>query len=141
MPTTITFPVPPPPGSLIQVYFGSKTSRFTRVFRVNYPMVPQPPSALTADFSTITSPVFTATLPNNFDKNIYGIIMDVTQFVLSTEPDTVGLVSDNVTDNRTATVTGLDVTGSVVVDTVVLNGGIPVFTSQIFSDLISVKVE
>ena len=141
MPTTITIITPPPTGSLIQVYFGSKTSRFTRVFRVNYPMVPQPPSAFTADFSTITAPVFTATLPTNFDKNIYGLILDSTQFVLATEPDSVVLVSDSNTDFRVVTVTGLDATGSLVVETVTLNGKIPVSTATVFSDLISVKVE
>jgi hypothetical protein len=140
MPTTITFQNPPPSGSSIVVYFGSKTSRFTRVFRVNYPMVPQPPSAFTADFTNVIAPTFTAALPLTFDKNIYGLIIDSSQFVLATSPDTIGLVSDSDTDTRVATVTGLDVNGSLVIETVTLDGTTVVFTDQVFSDLISVKV-
>jgi hypothetical protein len=119
---------------------GNQSSRFTRVFRVNYPMVPQPPLAVSvfpgAAFNGVqlTQPELSVHLPLNFDKNIYGVQIDTGPLLF---PNGIQLqvVSDVVGDTRTVSILGTDVNGRAFVSQVVLNGTTPVTVPGTFYSL------
>lgn len=124
---------------------GPQTSRFTRAFRVNYPMVPTPPPFVStfpgASFGgqQLTRPVITASLPLTFDKNIYGLQIDrgPLQFPNGQQ---IQLVSDVAGDTRLVSVIGTDVNGNTLVIKVNLNGTTPVVISQVFYTLTQVDI-
>lgn len=115
---------------------GSQTSRFTRVIRVNYPMVPLPPSAVTTTTAgtsaitatgaqALTNPLVAVSLPNSFDRNIYGLRIDMLPPAITPcQPLTV--VSSIVGDTRTVTLFGLTVGNVFTTETIPLNGTTPV---------------
>lgn len=91
---------------------GAQTSEYTRVFRVNYPLVPLPPSAVTVSYLNaagnivIDSPTITVSLPLNFDPDIYGVIVfGAPQGGFPCCP--VSLTSSSPTDHRTVEIQGL----------------------------------
>ncbi len=134
---------------------GTKTSRFSRVFRVNYPMVPQPPSQVVVapgaalDGFLTTNPVVTVSLPASFDRNIYGLQIDRGHMSLAGCPP-VTLVSDNPTDIGFVDVIGIsdfktefphgtaggggsfDLFQTPITETIQLNGTTPVTTNANF---------
>ena len=131
-----------PRSSIDQTWYmrlvnGSQTSRFTRVMRVNYPMVPQPPSMVTAILGTsmtsisggnqaITHPTVTVSLPTNFDRNIYGVQIDEGPLTLGPSGTALQAVSDVVGDTRTLAFLGTDASGNPLLIKVQLNGTTPV---------------
>lgn len=125
---------------------GSQTSRFTRVLRINYPMVPQPPPSVTVSQGVssgslqVSMPIITVQLPTSFDRNIYGVQIDNAGTTLSS-PQQITLVSDQPTDARTAVVTGYDVTFAYVSEQITLNGTSPVTTGTLFMIVESVKLQ
>jgi hypothetical protein len=124
---------------------GSKTSRFSRVFRVNYPLVPTPPSAVSLFFGTtlggiqITKPQVTVSLPTLFDKNIYGVQIDRGPLQLLGGAS-LTLVSDMPGDNSIVSVEGIDINGAVFLSFVTLNGTTPVAVPGTFYGLIQASV-
>jgi hypothetical protein len=124
---------------------GNQTSRFTRAFRVNYPMVPTPPPLVSvfpgASFNNqqLTRPVITVSLPLAFDKNIYGVQIDNGPLQLPTGLQ-IQLVSDQAGDTRQVSVIGTDINGNTVVVKVNLNGTTPVVVPQTFYSLTQVDI-
>ena len=124
---------------------GSQISRFTRVFRINYPMVPQgPPFVSTFPGATIngvqlTKPQLTVSLPLTFDKNIYGVQIDRGPLQLPGGQQ-IQVVSDQAGDIRQVSVLGTDSNGNTVVVKVNLNGTTPVVIGQVFFSLTQVTV-
>jgi hypothetical protein len=119
---------------------GTQSSRFTRAFRVNYPMVPQPPPyafvfpGASIGGVQLTQPELTAALPLTFDKNIYGLQVDTGPLIFPNGIQ-VQVVSDQAGDTRTVSVLGTDVNGKAVVSQVQLNGTTPVVVPQVFYTL------
>lgn len=135
---------------------GNQTSRFSRVFRVNYPMVPLPPAGANLILGQIlngnntTNPSVTVALPATFDRNIYGLQID--RGNKAVEPcQAITLVSDSTTDIQFVDVTGLVLSSepysavtstgtsipagtslTEVTETVELNGTSPVVTNTVF---------
>jgi hypothetical protein len=124
---------------------GSQISRFTRAFRVNYPMVPLPPPyasvfpGTSAGGAQVTRPVMTASLPLTFDKNIYGLQID-TGPLLYPQGQQVQISSDQAGDTRLVSVIGTDVSGNTIVAQANLNGTTPVTISQVFYSLTQVDI-
>lgn len=138
--TTQTFTLPR--SALDQTWYmrmvnGNQSSRFTRAFRVSYPMVPQPPPYVSVfpgavyNGVQLTQPVLTVSLPVSFDKNIYGVQMD-TGPVKYPSGQQLQIVSDQVGDTRTVSIVGTDVNGNTVIAQAVLNGTTPVLLPQVF---------
>lgn len=124
---------------------GKQISRFTRVFRVNYPFVPSPPPFVSvfpgASFNgaQLTRPIITVNLPLAFDKNIYGLQIDTGPLLLGGGQQ-IQLVSDQVGDTRQVSVIGSDAAGNTVVVKANLNGTTPVVLAQIFFSLTQVDI-
>jgi hypothetical protein len=124
---------------------GKKTSRFTRVFRVNYPMVPQPPSYVSVFAGTsaggqqVTKPQMTVALPVLFDKNIYGLQIDKGPLQFPSGQQ-VQVVSDQAGDTRLVSVEGTDVNGNTILVQVNLNGVTPVVVPATFYTLLQVDI-
>jgi hypothetical protein len=129
---------------------GAQTSRFTRVIRVNYPMVPLPPSSVAVSFGSavtsptgtqgITNPQVTVALPTSFDRNIYGV--QIEQPLANLFPPGVACANSTFTgDSRTVTFTGLDQFGNYVTDTITLDGTVTICGTVVFSVLLSADVE
>lgn len=116
---------------------GGLYSRFSKVLRLVYPLVPQPPPSVLIDFSVVTAPVITVNLPLNVDRNIYGVQIDNGGTLINS---TVTLASDSATDFRTAVVVGYDATGNPLAETIALNGTTPVTTVGVFALLESVQI-
>jgi hypothetical protein len=116
---------------------ATQTSRFSRVFRVNYPMVPQPPSQVVVspgaalDGFLTTNPVVTVSLPTSFDRNIYGLQLDTGNMNLVPCQNLI-LFSDNPVDIGFVDVMGVDPNGLPIDETVELNGTTPVATINTF---------
>jgi Putative Ig domain len=100
-------------------------SRFSKVLRLVYPLVPQPPSAVIIDFSVPLAPVLNVQLPLNTDRNIYGVQIDNGGAVLS-PPSIVTLVSDDPTDNRLVILAGFDSQGNPLLEELNMTGTAPV---------------
>jgi hypothetical protein len=113
---------------------GTQTSRFTRVLRVNYPMVPLQPSSVAVNFAVVAAPVLTVALPLQFDRNIYGVQIDTGALNL-TPCQALTVVSSDPTDNRTIGLTGTTPQGNTVTEYVILNGTTPVVTVNVFCTL------
>lgn len=119
---------------------GAQTSRFTRAFRVNYPMVPQPPPFTIASLGVqsggqvLSQPQLTVSLPLTFDKNIYGLQIDTGPLFF---PGGVSLevLSDQAGDTRTVSILGTDVNGNTIISQVQLNGTTPVAVPATFYSL------
>lgn len=124
---------------------GTQTSRFTRAFRVNYPMVPIAPPFVSVfpgasiNGVQLTRPIITVSLPLNFDKNIYGVQIDRGPLLFPSGQQ-IQLVSDQAGDTRQVSVIGTDVSGSTVVVKVNLNGTTPVVVPQTFYSLTQVDI-
>ena len=124
---------------------GNQTSRFTRAFRVNYPMVPSPPSMVAVfpgaslNGVQLTQPQLTVSLPLVFDKNIYGVQVDRGPLVFP-GGQALQLVSDQAGDTRLVSVEGTDVNGNTFVSKVNLNGTTPVVVPGTFYTLIQVDI-
>lgn len=137
--TTQTFTLPR--GGIDQVWYmrqvnGTQISRFTRAMHVNYPMVPQPPSAVTSAVSVAGEDLeftLTAALPTSFDKNIYGL--EINQYYDLSVPSNINLVSDNPSDTRTGILTGTDRSGNYISNSIILNGTTPVSSLSQFASL------
>ncbi len=119
---------------------GGLYSRFSKVLRLVYPLVPHPPPYVLIDFSVPLAPVIQVILPLNTDRNIYGVQIDDGGTLL-TPPGPVSLVSDSPTDTRIATVVGYDGVGNLIQDSVTLNGVTPVATSLSFTLVESVQIQ
>jgi hypothetical protein len=113
---------------------GTQTSRFTRVLRVNYPMVPLQPSSVAVNFAVVAAPVLTVALPLQFDRNIYGVQIDTGALNL-TPCQALTVVSSDPTDNRTIGLTGTTPQGNTVTEYVILNGTTPGVTVNVFCTL------
>ena len=118
---------------------GAKFSRFSKVLRILYPLIPQPPPSVLIDFSVLFAPVIKVNLPLNTDRNIYGVQIDNGGVTLASAGP-VTLVSDSPTDARTAVVVGFDSLGNIIQDSVILNGVTPVSTSLSFTIVESVQI-
>ncbi len=146
------------PRSLVdQLYFMRlvnpatlQTSRFTKVIRVVYPMIPNPPSSVdvftgtsamgVANNSQITRPIITAHLPLVFDRNIYGVQID--RGYLHIVPcGHITLIGGAPVDNRMVQLVGLDVNGVRITEVVTLNGLTPVNSALIYCQIISALLE
>lgn len=128
---------------------GSQTSRFTRIIRVNYPMVPQSPSSVLVQPGTasttisgnqgITNPTVSVNLPTSFDRNIYGLRIDaLPPAITPCQPLTV--VSDTAGDTRTITLFGLTTGDVFASETLTLEGLTPVIGSIDFCYLLYAEV-
>lgn len=119
---------------------GNQSSRFTRVFRVNYPMVPQAPPfvsvfpGVSSNGVQLSRPQLTVSLPFNFDKNIYGVQVDTgpLQYPAGVQ---IQVVSDSPTDTRTISIIGTNSLGQSVLVQVTLNGTTPVNVPGTFFSL------
>jgi hypothetical protein len=118
---------------------GGQFSRFSKVLRLLYPLVPHPPPSILIDFSVPTAPVVTVNLPINTDRNIYGVQID-NGGTLITPASPITLVSDSATDFRVAVVVGFDFGGNKLVDMIALNGTTPVATPDTYALLESVQI-
>ena len=127
-----------------------QTSRFTKVLRVNYPMVPTSPSAVSVFFGTsqtgapnnsqITQPVITVSLPLNFDKNIYGLQID-TGYQQLVPCQQIQLIGGSANDTRMVQIVGLNALGETITEVVTLNGLTPVTSLLTYCQLISARIE
>jgi len=140
-----------PRSQIDQVWYmrmvnGPKKSRFTRAFRVNYPLVPTPPSMTTVipgsslGGQQLTRPQLIVSLPTLFDKNIYGLQIDRGPHLFP-GGSSVTVVSDSPTDNRVCSAEGEDSTGAVFISFATLNGTTPVTFPGTFYAIFSVEVE
>jgi len=125
-----------------EIYFlrqvnGPLYSRFSKVIRVVYPLIPQPPPDVLVDFSQPFSPVIRVQLPINTDRNIYGVEIDRAFLPLS-PCQSVFVSSDDPSDIGFMDVTGFDTQGNQITETVELNGTTPVPTSRVFCGLESI---
>jgi hypothetical protein len=128
-----------------EIYFlrqvnGSQFSRFSKVLRILYPLVPQPPPSVNIDFSVPLAPVIHVNLPLNTDRNIYGVQIDNGGIALAPAGQ-VTLFSDSPTDARLATVSGYDSIGTFIQETVLLNGVSPVSTALSFAIVESIQIQ
>jgi hypothetical protein len=122
-----------------QIFFcrmvnGALYSRFSKVIRLLYPLIPAPPPNVLVDFSLPFSPVIRVQLPLNTDRNIYGVEID-RAFLPLTPCSVITLSSDNPTDISFVDVLGFDGTGAPLKETVELNGTTPVSTIGVFCAL------
>jgi hypothetical protein len=127
---------------------GSQTSRFTRVFRVNYPLVPTPPSSVTVQLgsgpgstqATSAFPLVTVALPTNFDKNIYGMQIDRGPLFLGGATH-VTIVSDQPGDTRMVSLYGYDSFDDAITEVLTLNGTSPVTSVNLYTSMGWINVE
>lgn len=133
-----------PRKAMEEIYYlrqvnGGQFSRFSKVLRILYPLVPQPPPSVLIDLTDITAPVVSINLPLNTDRNIYGVQLD-NGGTLIDPPSVVTLSSDSASDQRLVAVNGFDMNGNQLLDTIQLNGTTPVSTAHTYALLESVQV-
>jgi len=116
---------------------GGQYSRFSKVLRIVYPLVPSPPPFVDIDLSVPTAPVIKVALPLNTDRNIYGVQIDNGGTLINAQ---VSLASDSPTDFRTAVVSGFNSLGAKLVESISLNGTSTVTTVNTFALLESVQI-